>query len=171
METPRENIQDLFSMFHDFDIADLKYENSTLALLLKTPWGELWDEDETYNIKLELSGCNHLHCDYQEKVHSGPFKSYEDINFDKIEYSTKNIETILSLNLSIQSYEFKEPDQYTFYCRGSDKIDEGQVKFTALHYRLSDGNNNDLSLDKMKELAGMWWNSIQKMWDDQKNEN
>lgn len=158
-------------MFHDFDIVDVKYEASTITLLLKTPWGEIWNEDETYNIKLELRGCSHLSCDYQERTHSGPFKNHEDINFDKVEYSTKSIETILSLNLSIQSYEFKEPNHYTFYCNGIGKIDEGQVKFTTSDYRLFDRNNEDLSLDKMKELATMWWDSIRKTWDDQKNEN
>ena len=97
--------------------------------------------------------------------------SNEDINFDKIEYSTKNIETILSLNLSIQSYDFREPDHYTFYCRGSGKIDEGQIMFTTSNFRLYDENNKVLSLDKMKELGTMWWDSILKMWSDQKNEN
>lgn len=97
--------------------------------------------------------------------------SNEDINFDKIEYSTKNIETIISLNLSIQSYDFREPDHYTFYCRGSGKIDEGQIMFTTSNFRLYDENNKVLSLDKMKELGTMWWDSILKMWSDQKNEN
>lgn len=171
METPQTDLQDLFSMFHDFDIADIKYETSTITLLLITPWGELWDGHVTYNIKLELSGCSHFSCDYQERVHSGPFKGHKGINFDKIECSTENIETIISLNLSIQSFEFKEPNHYTFYCSGSDKIEEGQVKFTASNYRLFDGNNEVLSIDKMKELATMWWDFIQKMWDAQEKAN
>lgn len=170
MGTQKDDIQDLFSMFHDFNIITVQYETDILILQVEIPWSQLWDEDEIFRIRLELGGCNYLYCDYQESVDRGPYKSIEHINFDRIEYSTKDIATITSLNLSIQSYEFKEPNCYTFYCRGNEKIDEGQLMFTTDRYMLYDESGNNLSLDKMKELATMWWDSIQKMWDSQKNE-
>jgi hypothetical protein len=171
METTRDEMHDLFSMFHDFEIIAVKYENTVLTLTIGIPWSQLWDEEEIYKIKLALHGCNYLYCDYQESIHQGPFKSREDINFDKIEYSTKNVETIVSLKLSIQAYGFREPNSYIFYCNGGEKIDEGQIMFTADSCLLFDENGNNLSVDKMKELATMWWDSIEKMWDEQKDGN
>ena len=171
MATPKDDMQDLFSMFHDFDIIAVQYEKGILTLQMEIPWSQLREEDEIFRLKLELGGCKYLYCDYQERVDKGPFKSFEDINFSKIEYSTKDIATIASLNLTIQSYEFKEPNLYTFYCNGNEKIDEGQLMFTADSYMLLDESGNNLSLDKMKQLAAMWWDSIQKMWDNQKSEN
>jgi hypothetical protein len=163
-------MHDLFSMFHDFDIIAVKYENKILTLTIGIPWSQLWDEEEIFKVKLEIHGCNYLYCDYQESIHRGPYQSFEDINMGRIEYATKDIETIESLKLSIQSYEYRKPDHYIFYCNGAGKIDEGQLMFTADSWLLFDESGNDLSLDKMKELATMWWDSIQKMWDDQKND-
>ncbi len=171
METFREDLHDLFSMFHDFDLIAIEHRNKTLTLTIGIPWSQLWDEEEIFTIKLVLHGCNYFYCDYQESIHPGPFKSSENIRFDKIEYSTKDIETITSLKLSIQSYEFREPNHYIFYCRGTGKIDEGQIMFTADSYMLFDNTGNSLSLDKMKELATMWWDSIEKMWEEQKGKH
>jgi hypothetical protein len=168
METPRDEIHDLFSMFHDFDLIAIEHSSKTLTLTIGIPWSQLWDEEEIFKIKLVLQGCNYLYCDYQERIHTGPFENFEDINLDKVEYSTKDIETIVSLKLSVQSYIFREPNCYIFYCNGTEKIDKGQIMFTADSYKLFDKNGSNLSLEKMKQLATMWWDSIEKMWGDQK---
>jgi hypothetical protein len=169
METFRDEMHDLFSMFHDFDLIATEQGNKTLTLTIAIPWSLLWDEDEIYEVKLELYGCDYFYCDYQESVHSGPFKSKEDINLDTIDYSTKDIQTITSLKLSIQAYTFREPNHYIFYCNsGMQKINEGQIMITADRYMLFDKFGNSLTIDKMKELGTMWWDNIEKMWDSQK---
>src|SRR5947209_10469753 len=109
MRPAQNDIQDLFSMFHDFGISAVKYEKDILTLSIATTWSEMWEENGGFKLNLQVTGCNYLYCDYQESAHTAPFKSHQEINFDKIEYSTKDIETITSLNLSIQSYEFKVP--------------------------------------------------------------
>lgn len=48
---------------------------------------------------------------------------------------------------------------------------DGQIKFNANDFVLFDQGLNSLSLDKMKGLATMWWDSIQKMWDDEANKS
>jgi hypothetical protein len=168
MQTTQDDIQDLFSMFHDFELKTVKYENEVLTLQIEIPWSQLWDNDKSYEIRLEVHGCKYFYCDYQERIHNGPFKSFENINLDRIEYSTKDIATIMSLRLSIQSHVFKSPNHYIFYCNGKEKIDEGQLMFTTDSYKLFDENDNILTLDKMKEIATLWWDGIQNMWDNQK---
>lgn len=169
MNTTRDDMHELFSMFHDFTLLDMKYEGSTLSLTIDVPWNELWDEEETFYIQLIVHGCDYISCTYRERIQNVPFENYAEIKFDKNEKTTTDIQTIASLRLSIQSYEFKEPNHYIFYCNGEEKVEEGQFMFTASGYTLLDKNGSNLSLEKMKQLATMWWESIDKMWGEQKS--
>lgn len=44
-----KDIEDLFSMFHDFEIVGLKREKDILTMEILLPWSEMWD------ITLELN--------------------------------------------------------------------------------------------------------------------
>jgi hypothetical protein len=168
MESSFHEIQDLFSMFHDFDIIAIKHESSILTLTLEIPWGQIWNEEESYIITLSLNGCKTISCDYLELKSRVPIQTTEGLRFDSMEKSTSDIEVIESLGLSVQSYEYKNADHYVFYCNGKGKIDSGQLMFTADNYKILDHYNKAITLDKLKQLSTMWWNSIQKMWDEQK---
>ena len=60
METKLDH---LFLMFHDFQIVELKYNKDILSLIIKIPWGQLWN-DYDFKINLELVGCNFIKCIY-----------------------------------------------------------------------------------------------------------
>jgi hypothetical protein len=168
MESSFQEIQDLFSMFHDFDIIAIRHESSILTLTLEIPWGQIWNEEESYMITLSLNGCKSISCDYLELKSRIPIQTTEGLRFDSMEKSTSDVKVIESLGLSIQSYEYKNSNQYVFYCNGKGKIDSGQLMFTADNYKILDHFNKAITLDKLKQLSTMWWNSIQKMWDEQK---
>jgi len=158
MATSRQDIDDLFSMFHDFEIVQMKHENKVLTITMSTPWAELRDEKD-FIIILELYGCDHVTCEYSE--------------MNGVNNVTSDCKLISTLGLDIQSHKFYPPDIYEFFCEAHNNnvIADGQIKFNTNDFFLFDQEQNLLRLDKMKELATMWWRSIQKMWDDEANKN
>jgi hypothetical protein len=86
----RQEIGDLFSMFHDFEIVEIEFNKPHLLLTVRIPWGQLW-QDIDYKIKVSLSGCEYVECRY--------WKS------NKLEAQyTDNPKEIESLELDVQRY-------------------------------------------------------------------
>ncbi|MCZ8285402.1 MAG: hypothetical protein O9353_08075, partial [Bacteroidia bacterium] len=85
----REELNDLFSMFHDFEITTLEYKDTVLTLTIEIPWGHLWD-DLTYHIKLELTGCEFIQCDYAELLNTAENISRNAVDRSYIEKSTQD---------------------------------------------------------------------------------
>ncbi|TMI75723.1 MAG: hypothetical protein E6H09_00250 [Bacteroidetes bacterium] len=157
MIVSREDINDLFSMFHDFDIVNIKLEKEVLVITINTPFGELWGVDE-YILLVELTGCTGVTCEYLNKN-------------GKLE-TTCDCDKISALGLDIQSYQYHPPRQYEFFCDGHNRyIESGQMRFDADTVGVFDRNHNQITLDILKKLATMRWESIQRMWDEQKTNN
>lgn len=53
-----KEIDDLFSMFHDFEITALSLENKTLTMEILLPWASMWDIDD-YKMMFEFGGCEY----------------------------------------------------------------------------------------------------------------
>ena len=83
----RQEIDNLFSMFHDFEIKSLTYDNSNLEMTIQIPWGQLWD-DLNYYIKIELSGCDFINCDYAEVLRTPENLAKREVDRSYIDKST-----------------------------------------------------------------------------------
>ena len=50
-----KDIDDLFSMFHDFEIVGLKVDGNILTMEILLPWSEMWDiEDYKMTFRFDL---------------------------------------------------------------------------------------------------------------------
>ena len=158
MITSREDINDLFTTFHDFVIKNIKHGREVLIITIDTPFEEDLGLSE-YIIKLHLYGCRNVSCKYRDKKGTSA--------------STDSCDQITNLALNIQGYKFYAPREYEFFCDTNlnPEIEEGQIRFDADAAELFDSYDNPLSLDKIKELAIMRWENIQRMWDEQSNKD
>jgi hypothetical protein len=158
MQYTREDINDFFSMFHDFEIIELQYTERQLTMIIVIPWGLLWDDDD-YRIKVIVEDCKYLTCNYATYTDS--------TRTEPIDKETDDCSHIAALNLWVQECEFFEPDQYGFFCDSHTTGLAAQLKLTANNIIILDKHGNVFELKKMKELASQWWDSIQQMWDEQ----
>jgi hypothetical protein len=166
----KQELHELFSMFHDFRIVSLSSVNKNLSLTIAIPWGELWD-DLNYQIRLELDGCDSLICNYSECINTNehfPTSSQKNIWVDKI---TNDHKLISELELEVQSHEFSPPNKYVFKCNSSrcisnnpidsrDLIGGGELFFTTESYSIFDKDWKQIDLNKMKKWCAEWWDKI-----------
>ena len=157
-----KDIEDLFSMFHDFEIVGLKLEKDILTMEILLPWSEMWDIID-YKMTFRFSGCTSLKCNYFVQTNK--------------EYTTTDISEIVKLELDVQSCEFKAPNGFSLHCNSyanhGDTINSiafARVELNVSDYQIFDNDNHEMTLDKMKQWGTDWWDGIQKMWDEQKAE-
>ncbi|MDO1451421.1 hypothetical protein Q0590_34420 [Rhodocytophaga aerolata] len=151
----RQKIGDLFSMFHDFEIVEIEFNKPYLLLTVRIPWGQLW-QDMDYQIKVSISGCEFLLCKYWKSNSSET-------------HNTDNPKEIEFLELDVQRHRYTAPNTYEFVCNGNNCAG-AELTFTADKVELWDKSGESLKLDKMKGWATDWWNNIQQMWDEQKDD-
>ncbi|PIB34568.1 hypothetical protein BFP72_03665 [Reichenbachiella sp. 5M10] len=169
-----KEIDELFSMFHDFEIVGLKVDGNILTFEILLPWSEMWGIED-YIMTFRFDGCNGLKCHYWKRT-SNELKEWEKgVYYPSQEYITTDLNEIIKLELDVQNHEFKEPDNFILHCNSSSshgdqigQIEFGRIELNAKDYRIYDNEMNEMTLDKMKSWGTEWWNSIQKMWDEQK---
>lgn len=161
--TNKEEINDLFSMFHDFEIKELTYCQNLLTLIINLPWGQILWDDYNFNIKIEISGCNYLSCIYGDLL-----KTPENLlNFPThrkfINKETTEPETISALGLEIQSHICSEPNNYEFRCNASSQdCAGGELSFTADTVTIFDMAGNEISLTQMDNWCEEVWKKLSK---------
>lgn len=165
----QQEIEELFSMFHDFEIQSVSKDGEALTFEFVIPWGQVWNPAILeYQIKFELSGCRNLLCEYfvfkdDEANKSKPLALWEtEIR------TTNDPQTIEDLGLEVQSYTYTQPNSYVLHCNSSKEIAGGELTLTATDYRIFDSNDEPLTLDQLKQWAAEWWGRVQEMWDEQK---
>ncbi len=168
MNKQRE-IEELFSMFHDFEIKNVSKDGEALTLEFVIPWGQVQNPAVLeYLIKVELSGCNNLLCEYFVFKDDEANKSKPVALRETESILTSDLRTISKLGLEVQSYTYTPPDIYALNCNSSKEIAGGELTLTATGYRIFDRNDAPLTLDQLKQWATEWWSKIQEMWDEQK---
>lgn len=155
----REELNDLFSMFHDFEVIKLEYKDAVLTLTIEIPWGQLWD-DLNYHIKLELTGCEFITCDYAELLNTPENRSRNAVDRSYIEKSTQDQKVISEIGLEVQRHTFLPPNQYEFICNSSKDYAGGHLIFTADGYSLFNKENEKIDLEQMKKWSTDWWKRI-----------
>jgi hypothetical protein len=155
----QSEIQRLLILFHDFEIVDLKFSDSTLHMLLEIPWGELWDELD-YRIHLKLNEVYDFVFNFSTQKSGGSIKANTAQESQIENLSSTNPEEILNLKLSIQSYRFTIPTKHTLFCRSYNGAIAAELDFTATGYQLLDKEGNDLFVEKMEEWAKLWGDSL-----------
>lgn len=161
--TTRQEIDELFSMFHDFEIVLMTYDKGTLDLTIRIPWGELWD-DLDYKIKVTLSGCAFIHCDYYEVINTPDNLSKNWVDRAAADKSTNDPKIISELGLEVQSHNYYSPNKYEFLCNsGSENCQGGKLTFTADNYKIFNNDGVQIDLKQIKKWSTDWWNSIQKI--------
>ena len=168
------DIDDLFSMFHDFEIVGLNLDDNILTMEILLPWSEMWDI-ENYKMTFRFDGCKSLKCHYWKRT-SNELKEWEKgVYYPSEEHVTTDPNEIVKLELDVQSHDIKEPDNFILHCNSSSshgseigQIDFGRIEISAADYQIFDNEINEMTLDKMKSWATEWWDGIQKMWDEQK---
>lgn len=164
----QQEIDELLSMFHDFDIVTAEVNGDTLILAITIPWGSMWIKDDyTYTIRLELMGCTYFSCDYY-KIKSNELIKIGDNRYqrDTEKITTANPSDLNGLELSIQSRTKIQPDTYELHCISNEEIDFATITLTSTDYRIYDQDGNEITLEKMKQWATDWWDGIRKMWDE-----
>jgi hypothetical protein len=157
----QQELNDLFSLFHDFEITLLTYQKNTLNLTITIPWGEVWN-DWNYQIRLELAGCDFFQCDYSEFI-DGDNLSSDRKTIDK---TTNDPSTISDLGLEIQSHTYAPPNKYAFKCNSSRNCAGGLLTFSADDYKLFNAEGVPIDLTQMNKWSTDWWEKIRKMWDE-----
>lgn len=128
MTEKRIDIDDLLSMFHDFEIIDIYFDNSIMTLVTLIPWGNSQD----FKLRFKFKNCEYLNCTYDKRT------SEELIRTDKLSYypttqvSTGKVEEIKGLELNFQRHSFTEPNIYKLFCTSfADKIEFATLEFTT----------------------------------------
>ncbi|MBF8965771.1 hypothetical protein I0P70_21140 [Pontibacter sp. FD36] len=165
----QQEIEELFSMFHDFEIKSVSKDGEALTLDFVIPWGQLWNPVVLeYQIKIELSGCRNLLCEYFLFKDDEANKSKPLALRETEKRVTSDPQTMNKLGLEVQSYTYTPPDTYVLHCNSSKEIAGGELTLTATDYRIFNDNGEPLTLDQLKQYATQWWDSIKEMWDEQK---
>ncbi len=172
-----QDINDLFSMFHNFEIVGLKLENQTLTIEIILPWSEMWNI-ENYKMTFEFDGCKNIICIYHRRTSNELIRTETgDYYYPTEELTTSKLNEILKLKLDVLNHGFQKPNNFELFCdsftshkNAINGIDFAIIRLSALDYKIFDNDGNHMSLYKMKEWATEWWEGIQKMWDEQKKE-
>lgn len=170
-----KDIDDLFSMFHDFEIVGLSINNDVLTMEILLPWSEMWNIED-FKMTFRFEGCGKVKCHYFKRTGNELVKWEKGVCYPTEEYVTTDPNEIVKLELDVQSHEFKRPNTFILHCDSSTshgnqigQIEFGQIEIEASDYKIYDNEMNEMTLDKMKEWATDWWDGIKKMWNEQKN--
>lgn len=163
MTGKQQEINELFSMFHDFEIILLTYNDNRLNLTIQIPWGQLWN-DFNYLIYVELIGCDYIHCDYSEVLNTHENKAKRWIDQSHIDKSTNDPKIISDIGLEVQRHEFYPPNKYKFICNTSknNTYGGGQLTFTAENYKIYNKEGLQINIQQMETWCREWWDNIQK---------
>ena len=169
-----QDIDDLFSMFHDVEIVGLDLKDEVLRMEILLPWCEMWGR-ERYSLTFELGGCKGVTCQYHVRTGNEVVRKDGKVFYPTDEYLTSDRHEIARLGLDVLGSSFDRPDRVTLHCerRIASRDHEGVIEYAGIEfqttsYRIFDDEMNEISLDTMKGWAEEWWEGIQKMWDAQK---
>lgn len=167
-----KEIDDLFSMFHDFEITALSLENKTLTMEILLPWASMWNIDN-YKMMFEFGGCEYLKCTYYVQTSNELIETKEGVYFPKKELFTSDLNEMVKLNLDIQSHKFTEPNNFLLHCDSLTSFentinanDFAFIELTASDCKIFDNHGIEMTLNQMEEWCKEWWDGIQKMWDE-----
>lgn len=172
MTDKQQELDELLSMFHDFDIVSSELNGETLVFAITIPWGSMWKKDDyTYTIRLELLNCTYFSCKYY-KIKSNELIKIGDNRYkrDTEQITTTNPYDLNYLELSIQGSTHIIPDTHELHCISSAEIDFATITISTTNYRIFDQNGKEITLDTMKKWGTEWWDRIQKMWDNQRQQ-
>jgi hypothetical protein len=154
----QQNIDNLFAMFHDFQIVKLEYVKNKLSLTIKTPWGRLWN-DVDFQIKLEMSGCDFVKCVYGEIIQTYDNSAMTTVNRKSADKTTTDPLIISNLLLEVQRHNSFDKNVYEFICNSSNKkCSGGELTFTATDIHILDMHNQEISFIQM----GIWFSEFWK---------
>ena len=170
MTNKQNEIDNLLSMFHDFEIVYAEFKANTLVLRITIPWGSMWKEDDySYTIRLELIDCNYFSCDYYKIKNREIFQLGESLNKDETEkITTTNPLDLKDLGLSIQNRTNLGNGIYELHCLSHKGFEYASITISLNDYKIFDQDGNEISLEVMNQWCKDWWDGIQKMWDEQK---
>ena len=153
--TGQHSINNLFLLFHDFQIVKLEYLDDKLSLTMKIPWGQLWN-DYDFKIKLEISGCNFIECVHGEIIQNPDNlalmlrKSIDKVTTDPL--------IISNLLLEVQRHASLDENAYKFFCNSSNpKCSGGELTFTATQVQVVDMAGQEITLLKMEKWFSEFW--------------
>ena len=153
----QKNIDNLFDMFHDFQILELDYVKNKLSLKIKIPWGHLWN-DYDFQIKLEISGCKFVTCVYGEIIQTSGNSAMTTINSKSADKTTTDPFIISNLLLEVQRHNSLGENVYEFICNSSNKnCSGGELTFTATDVCIFDMQNQEISLTQMENWFSEFW--------------
>lgn len=161
--TDRQEIDELFSMFHDFEIIKLAYHDDILNLTIQIPWGQMWN-DLDYFISVELTGCDFIICDYAEVLNTPENLAKRWGEQSHIDKSTNDQQIISNIGLEVQRHEFYPPNKYKFLCNSSKNTQYGggHLSFTTDNYKIYNKEGIQIDLYQMEKWCREWWDNIQK---------
>ena len=159
-DSTKQDLDDLFSMFHDFEITHVTFENDILDLTIRIPWGELWN-DLDYQIRVVLNGCKFIKCEYAEIMNTPENFAKNWVDRSSIDKSSNDPKIISELGLEVQRYNFYLPNKYEFLCNSSKNYAGGQLTFTADNYNIFGKHNIQMGIDQMKKWCTEWWQKIE----------
>ena len=167
-----QEIDDLFTMFHDFEIVGIRLVNDVLTLQILLPWSQMWNVDN-YIMTFEFQGCKSIKCNYHVRVSDELVQTETSRYYPTEEKFTTDPSEIVKFELDIQRHLLIKPNSFKLFCTSSSGIGIGQVEsatieLTTTNYKIFDNKGQEMSLDKMKAWSSDWWQKIQKMWDEQK---
>jgi hypothetical protein len=169
------DIDDLFSLFHDFEIVGLKLDSNVLTMEILLPWSEMWGIED-YKMTFRFDGCTKLKCHYLKRTSNELIEWEQGVYYPSEEHVTTNPKEIEKLELDVQRHDFKEPDNFTLHCNSSTSqnnqiggIEYGRIEMRVTDYQIFDNEKKEISIDKMKDWATQWKDEIQKMLDSKKN--
>lgn len=152
MTVRQQEIDELFSMFHDFEIIKLTYNGNILNLTIHIPWGQMWN-DPDYLISVELTGCDFMYCDYAEVLNTPENLAKRWVDQSHIDKSTNDQQIISEIGLEVQRHEFDPPNKYKFICNSSKNTTYGggQLTFTADNYKIFNKEGIQIDLYQMEK--------------------
>ena len=130
----------------------------------------MWKEDDnSYTIKLDLIDCSYFSCDYHKIKSKEIFKIGDnEYKHDTEKITTTNPVYLKDLELSVQNRTNIGNGIYELYCLSRKGIDFATITIATIDYRIFDRDGKEISLEIMNQWCKEWWDSIQKMWDEQK---
>lgn len=161
-----EDLNGLFSLFHDFIIKEVHQHGDRITLRVSIPWGQMFDTPENdYSITVVLADCSEISCTYwtiktdmENRSKPVPFRKTD-------EWRTTDMATISTLGLEVQSHLYTPPASYLLRSNSDRsihgaRIAGGDLRFSALAFKLFDADNKPMELSNLEAWGAAWWKSI-----------